>query len=141
MGHTPFGYRIVNGSAVIEDSEAQCIRQMFRNYLDGMSLSDTAKSAGLCFTHSHVKRLLMRSCYCGDDFYPPIIDEATFRNAQAEILKRAAACHQLGKTRKTKPVALKEFIMGSPLEQLEGPYEQAEYVYSLIESKVTSCQK
>ena len=70
MGHTPFGYRIVNGSAVIEDSEAQCIRQMFRNYLDGMSLSDTAKSAGLCFTHSHVKRLLMRSCYCGDDFYP-----------------------------------------------------------------------
>ena len=46
MGHTPFGYRIVNGSPVIVESEAECIRMIFRNYLDGMGLAGAGKCAG-----------------------------------------------------------------------------------------------
>jgi hypothetical protein len=141
MGHTPYGYRIENGSAVIVEREAHCIRQMFQNYLDGMSLREAGKSAGYGRTHSQLKRLLMRPCYCGDDFYPAIIDKATFRKVNAEIRKRSAECSQLGKTRRHSPAPLSEFIIGMQSEQFDDPYEQAEYIYSLIESKVISCQE
>ena len=57
MGHTPYGYRIENGSAVIVEREANFIRQMFQNYLDGMSLREAGKSAGYGRTHSQVKRV------------------------------------------------------------------------------------
>ena len=38
MGHTPFGYRIENGTAVIDESAATKLRQLYENYLSGMSL-------------------------------------------------------------------------------------------------------
>jgi hypothetical protein len=141
MGHTPYGYRIENGSAVIVEREANCIRQMFQNYLDGMSLREAGKSAGYGRTHSQVKRVLSRSYYCGDDFYPPIIDKALFRKVNAEIRKRSAECSQLEKTRRHSPAPLQDFVLGISSEQFNDPYEQAEYIYSLIESKVISCQK
>ena len=39
MGHTPFGYRIENGIAIIDEPAAAKIRQLYKNYLSGMSLS------------------------------------------------------------------------------------------------------
>ena len=51
MGHTPYGYRIENGAAVINDQEAECVRQIFENYISGMSLTEAAKAAG------HIGRL------------------------------------------------------------------------------------
>lgn len=38
MGHTPFGYRIENGIAVIDESAAAKLRQLYKNYLSGMVL-------------------------------------------------------------------------------------------------------
>ena len=38
MGHTPFGYRIENGIAIIDEPAAK-LRQLYKNYLSGMSLS------------------------------------------------------------------------------------------------------
>ena len=38
MGHTPFGYRIENGVAVIDEDAAGKLRTLYANYLDGMSL-------------------------------------------------------------------------------------------------------
>ena len=42
MGHTPFGYRIENGTAVIDKPAAVKLRQLYKNYLRGMSLSKAA---------------------------------------------------------------------------------------------------
>ncbi len=141
MGHTPYGYRIENGTAVIKENEAQCIRHIFDNYISGMSLSESAKSAGHPIVHSMVKRLLSRTCYCGDDFYPAIIDKAIFQKANEELQRRAAVKNQTGKTRKIIPKPQTEFILGTPNMHYDDPYEQAEYLYSLIESKVVKCQK
>lgn len=77
MGHTPYGYRIENGAAVIDDQEAECVRSIFNNYIGGMSLSEAARAAGHPLVHSTVKRMLTKQYYCGDDFYPAMIKTMT----------------------------------------------------------------
>ena len=141
MGHTPFGYRIENGCAVIIESEAERIRRIFENYNSGMGLSEAAKAAGYPVFHSTVKRMLTRTCYCGDDFYPAIIDSDTFHRANCELKRRAANKKQTGKSRREIPVPESEFTVSPPQTHYSDPYEQAEYLYSLIESKVVKWQK
>ena len=141
MGHTPYGYRIENGSAVIIEAEAERIRRIFENYISGMGLSEAAKAAGYPVFHSTVKRMLTRTCYCGDDFYPAIIDSDTFHRANCELKRRAANKKQTEKSRREIPVPESEFTVSPPQTHYSDPYEQAEYLYSLIESKVVKWQK
>ena len=141
MGHTPYGYRIENGAAVINEAEADCVRQIFDNYIRGMSLREAAKAAGHPVVHSSVKPILSRECYCGDDFYPAIIDAAVFHRANSEQKRRADNKNQTGKTRRIMPKPETEFTFSPPLTQYDDPYRQAEYLYGLIESKVVKCQK
>ena len=57
MGHTPFGYRIENGIAVIDEDAAGKLRKLYENYLSGLSLKDAAAKAGLDTYHGTAKRL------------------------------------------------------------------------------------
>ena len=141
MGHTPDGYRIENGTAVINEAEAECVKRIFNNYISGMSLREAAKAAGHPLVHSTVKRMLTKKYYCGDDFYPAIIDISTFHTANNELKRRADNKNQTGKTRRIIPKPEKEFTFSHPLTQYDDPYEQAQYLYSLIESKVVKWQK
>lgn len=50
MGHTPFGYRIENGKAVIDEAAAAQVRDLCKNYLSGLSLTNAAKEAGLAYS-------------------------------------------------------------------------------------------
>ena len=141
MGHTPYGYRIENGAAVINDQEAECVRRIFDNYISGMSLREAASAAGHPLVHSTVKRMLTKKYYCGDDFYPAIIDISTFHTANSELQRRADNKNQTCKTRRIMPKPETEFTFSPPLTQYDDPYEQAQYLYSLIERKVVKCQK
>ena len=141
MGHTPYGYRIENGAAVINDQEAECVRRIFDNYISGMSLREAASAAGHPLVHSTVKRMLTKKYYCGYDFYPAIIDISTFHTANSELQRRADNKNQTGKTRRIMPKPETEFTFSPPLTQYDDPYEQAQYLYSLIESKVVKWQK
>ena len=47
MGHTPYGYKIENGKAVIDETAAEKLRILFDNYLNGLSLQTAAKAAGI----------------------------------------------------------------------------------------------
>lgn len=91
MGHTPFGYKIENDIAVIDQPAADKLRQLYKNYLSGMSLSKAAAAAGIKTYHGTAKRLMETAHYLGDSFYPAIIDKGTptkkhKRNASAEPL-------------------------------------------------------
>ena len=141
MGHTPYGYRIENGTAVINEAEAECVRRIFDNYIGGMSLREAASAAGHPLVHSTVKRMLTKKYYCGDDFYPAIIDISTFHTANSELKRRADNKNQTGKTRRIMAKSETEFTFSPPLTQYDDPYEQAQYLYSLIESKVVKWQK
>ena len=89
MGHTPFGYKIDNGIAVIDQPAADKLRQLYKNYLSGMSLSKAASAAGIKTYHGTAKRLMETAHYLGDSFYPAIIDKDTYQKAQEERKRRA----------------------------------------------------
>lgn len=137
MGHTPFGYRIENGVAVIDKAAATQIKALFSGYLGGLSLENAAKEAGIKAYHKTVMNILGNKHYLGDTFYPPIIDSKIFYAAHEERRRRAA---KLGRNNLYKePQTLKipiSFTMKTATKYHSNPQKQAEYLYSLIESVV-----
>jgi hypothetical protein len=89
MGHTPYGYKIENGCAIIDEENADKIRKLYSNYLTGMALAKAASEAGIDTYHGTAKRMMENRHYLGDDFYPAIIDKEIFESAAAERIKRA----------------------------------------------------
>ena len=47
MSHTPFGYRIENGKAIIDSEAAEKVKKLFQYYLSGDSLVNAAKKLAL----------------------------------------------------------------------------------------------
>lgn len=137
MAHTPYGYIIKNGIAFIDDKLANQVKKLFHAYISGFSLVDAAKRAGIKRCHSSIAKMLTCKRYLGDAFYPPIIDEDTFKQAEAEKIKRA---RMLGRIREKaepkKSLERMRFSAPSPETLYEDPFTQAEYAYSLIESEV-----
>ena len=125
-----YGYKVENGKIVIVEGEAAIVRCIFQNYLSGMSMKQSAASAGADFTHSSVKKIIQQKRYIGNDFYPAIIDKDLFARANGELLRRASK-HACGKRLKEPPI-FKNFVMTVPTEQFDDPIKQAEYIYSLI---------
>lgn len=132
MSHIPYGYEISDGKIFIAEKDADKVRLIFQNYVSGMSLTESAKSAGHPITHSMVKRLLQRKCYLGDGFYPQIVDVELFGNVNAEINRRAEQQHNTDRKRRKKPVIHTDFMMSDEHEPQENFTKQAEFLYSLI---------
>lgn len=136
MGHTPYGYRIENGCALIKEDEAVKIRNLFENYISGMSLSKSAAEAGITSYHGTAKRLMENRHYLGDDFYPAIIDRDTFDKAASLRLNRASRQGRQTCRKTAKVLAVPtSFRFAKAIHDYEDPRLQAEYLYSLIESE------
>lgn len=137
MGHTPLGYHIKNGKAIIDEENADRIRNLYKHYLSGLSFTAAAKKAGLSVLHAGAKRMMTNAHYLGDDFYPAIIDKETFDKAREEMNRRSK---KLGRNNLYKETPPKEvpllFRFGDIKEYYDNPVKQAEYLYSLIESEV-----
>jgi hypothetical protein len=99
MGHTPYGYRIENGKAIIDENKAAQIKTLFQSYLTGDSLATAAKKAEIIAFHAGIGRMLRNKRYLGDEYYPAIIDPDTFAAAEAERIRRA---EKLGRIRESK---------------------------------------
>jgi hypothetical protein len=130
----PFGYRIENGKAVIDEEAAEKIKVLFNSYLSGDSLVTAAKKAGIKAFHSGVGRILRNKRYLGDEYYPAIIDYDTFQAAQAERFIRVEQLGRIRQTEKEEEVIFPTtFHMREVTDELDDPFAQAEYIYSLIE--------
>ena len=133
MKHTPYGYDIVGGAAVINEEQAAVIRQICENYLSGMSFVQAALTAGINMKHSGVKRLMQNPRYLGDDFYPAILTAEIAQAVEAERLRRDALYKG---TRYTKDavttVIPPRFVMKRTAPKYQDPIKQAEYAYSQI---------
>jgi len=139
MGHTPFGYRIENGKAVIDGAAAEKIRKLFRYYIFGLSLTETAKKAELYARHGTAGRMLKNQHYLGDDYYPAIIDEETFKWAEEERFKRAKSLGRIFNKEDVKEVNIPiKFKIIRVTQKYINPFKQAEYAYSLIEMAVNT---
>lgn len=84
----PFGYRMNRGELVIESREAEVIRDIFRQYLEGVSLNGIAyemTQRGIryheraeAWNKNMVHRILGNARYLGDGEYPRIVDSETY---------------------------------------------------------------
>lgn len=136
MGHVPYGYKIIDGSAHIFEGEAEKVRRLFENYLSGLSLTKAAKEAGINSYHGTVGRMLRNKRYLGDDYYPSIIDKSVFDKAEIERNKRAKKLGRIFEPKEEKKVSsITEFTIGEIKKECPDPFTQAEYVYSLIREK------
>ena len=79
------------------ESVATKLRQLYKNYLSGMSLSKELQEAGIPTYHGTAKRLMETAHYLGDSFYPAIDDKDTYQKAQEERMHRAT---KLGRNNK-----------------------------------------
>ena len=139
MGHTPYGYKIENGAAFIDEEKANRIQAFFKEYLSGLSLSAAAKKAGINAYHGTAGNMLRNKKYLGDGFYPAIVDKETFKQAEIERQKRARKLGRVYESKEQeKPEQEFDFTIGSIDEDYEDPFTQAEYVYGLIRRKERS---
>lgn len=137
MSHIPYGYKIKNGVAIIDEAKATNIRKLYEHYLFGLALTVAAKEAGIETYHCTAGKILRNVYYLGDEYYPAIIDRLTFDAAEVERHKRAKKLGRIREPMQQEKVAISTaFHIGSVKSQYSNPFQQAEYVYSQIESEV-----
>ena len=120
---------------IIDKPAAAKLRQLYKNYLSGMSLSKAAE-AGIPTYHGTAKRLMGTVHYLGDSFYPAIIDKETYQKAQEERKRRATKLGRNNKQTQMRAIQIPtSFHMGEVTALHDNPMKQAEYLYSLIESE------
>lgn len=88
-----FGYRIMNGTLTVHDAEAEVVKQIYSDYLSGisyqtiaekLSAGDISYKADSTLWNKHmVKRMLENPRYIGQKGLPAIIDENSFQVAAA----------------------------------------------------------
>ena len=133
MSRLCYGYTIRDGRVEVQEKEAENIRKIFKNYLDGNALIKSADLAGLKKNSSSVKRILTNKKYLGNDIYPKIIDGETFEKARQMLKERAVAMGRVWKKEEEiikVPCKFRYKEKGTlPLDH----YERASYKYRLIE--------
>ena len=75
MRHIPYGYRIENGRAVIDEEQAATVREFSQNYISGMVLVSSVEKVGLKLYYGSAGRMLRNKKYLEVAYYPAIIDK------------------------------------------------------------------
>ena len=135
MKHTPIGYDIQNGRVVINEEEAEQVRQLFTGYLFGLSFQGAAEVAGLNGVNaSQAKKMMHNRRYLGDENYPEIIDKETFEAAETERLRREKILGRDHLQKRQAPVfpVRTRFSLEKVSPKYGNKLKQAEYVYSQI---------
>lgn len=106
--HTPLGYRIQNGKAEIEPETASLVQEVFTAYLRGTSTYRIAKdftrrgilnaSHKPSWNHGSIGKILENRKYLGDEFYPPLIDQSVFEQAQDRRKQRVQELGRIGES-------------------------------------------
>lgn len=84
---TLFGYRIVNGEAVVDAVEAEKLRDFFGRFTAGGQIKASAEEAGIMKAPATCKKMLCNRVYLGTDYYPQIIEAELFESAQERLRK------------------------------------------------------
>lgn len=132
MTHTPYGYIIENGKAVVDEQMAERVRTLFQEYIECGSMRAAAKKVGIDKTHSVIGRILKNQVYVGKEYYPQIVGEDTFAKAQEIRGNNAKSQNRIGAYRPHLKAEIGTFTIGKVEVQYEDPYKQAEYAYSKI---------
>ena len=87
----PYGYEMRDGEIVICQTEADVVRTIFRDYIDGKGLKDIAEKLTALkveylpgesnWNKSRIKRMIEDKRYLGDSAYPQILQESVLQEA------------------------------------------------------------
>ena len=102
----PFGYRIVDGKAQIDQEEAHILKTYFSLYLEGLSMAEAAHEAGLHCSTTSFRNLLKKKEYTGTDYYPAIISPEYQEKLMVERERRKAESLRKPKDRVPKGVRI-----------------------------------
>ena len=101
----PFGYTMQKGEIVEELTESQAVKNIFKLYLNGKSMSELARQMsinqisynGITFdwNKNMIKRILENEKYLGKDGYPVLIDSETFYHANARKKSKATSVNEI----------------------------------------------
>ena len=101
----PFGYIMQKGEIIAEPTVNQAVKDIFKLYLDGKSMSEIARQMsisqisynGITFdwNKNMVKRILENEKYLGKDGYPVLIDSETFYRANARKKSKATSVNEI----------------------------------------------
>ncbi len=101
----PFGYTMQKGEIVEELTESQAVKNIFKLYLNGKSMSELARQMsinqisynGITFdwNKNMIKRILENEKYLGKDGYPVLIDNETFNHANARKKSKATSVNEI----------------------------------------------
>ncbi len=134
-----YGYKIVNGKAVIDEKEQATMMRFIGYYLDGFSIEKSKEMSGINLAIGSLRHLLDNEAYFGTDFYPPIIDEALFNRIAIE---RASRTHGASRSRDPVQPVHKYFTFQKPAKLPDDPALAAELMYeSIIVSSVAPIKK
>jgi len=103
-GVPPYGYRIEDSRLVIDEDEAEVVRRIFRQYIEGVGTREITRRLNLegvptrkaksGWSISRIYEHLHRKCYCGKRAFdglvvdcPAIIDEETWGLVQERLRK------------------------------------------------------
>ena len=89
--YIPYGYTIRNGRVVVDNGEANVIREIYYSYIDGASLQVIAEELTArklpysertdVWDKSRIARIIDNAKYTGDDEYDPIISQDIYESA------------------------------------------------------------
>ena len=139
MQHTPYGYDIIGGKAVVNEEQASNIHKIFENYLGGMFFISAAADVGLTMSHCGVKRMIQNKTLLGDSFSPVILTAETARQIEEERIRREKSLgrDQRGHKKVEKVKVHTAFSMPRVPRKYDNPIRQAEFAYSLIKSEMS----
>ncbi|NEW62314.1 hypothetical protein GMA11_07105 [Granulicatella sp. zg-ZJ] len=133
MKHLPLGYKVSEGTIIVDEDTANQVRLLYHYYIEGNALEKAARMAGVLGYHGTISRILSNKKYIGHMNYPSIIDTDTFEHAQQ---KRKDNAKRLGRDKfqpkQKKRVIHTSFYSKENERQYENPFKHAEYLYSLI---------
>lgn len=136
MSHIPYGYKVVEGKAVVNTEEAEKVKKLYLLYIELRQYVPAARKAGIDKTHSSISNILSNKVYLEDEFYPQIIDEKTFRDVQEIRKERVTELNRsYSKKVENRNDEKTTYILKGKERRFDDPYKQAEYLYGLIEEE------
>lgn len=128
-----YGYQIKEGQMRVQSDAGHKIEKLFKVYLNGKSISQAGKEAGIQKNHSSLGGILNNSVYIGEKGYPAIITAKLFEDTQIERVKRR---NKLGRnyTSKRKNFIVPNRFYWKQRDKLpRDPIERAAVLYERIE--------
>jgi len=113
--HTPMGYCVRDGQIVVDERQSDIVKQIFRDYDNGISAVQIAKTLiengvmnkhdRVKWTHATVGRILENHNYLGTEHYPRFLEKELFERVQEKReQKRKNLCHGIYRPEKEERI-------------------------------------